>query len=101
MSWFIYGKHTKKHIGIWLRPSSNPDVIEKIKKSKLKRFGDSISRIVVSEFDKEKNAVWLQIWTKNIFDSIFRKNRYTVFHIKTEINENWVCEGDLGNGFKF
>ena len=33
MSHFIYGNHTKKHIGVWLRYRSNPDVIQLIKKS--------------------------------------------------------------------
>ena len=26
MSSFRYGKHTEKHIGVWLRIRSNPDV---------------------------------------------------------------------------
>ena len=101
MSSFKYGKHTNKHIGVWLRYRSNTDVIELVKKSKQKRFFDTIERVVISEYDKETNQVWLQIWCKNLIDSIRGKLRYNVFHIKTNINEDWTCEGDLGNGCNF
>lgn len=100
MSSFSYGKHTKKHVGVWLR-RTNPDVIDLIKKSNQKRFLDSVERIVVSEYDDKSNQVWLQIWCKNLLDSIRGKTRYNVFHIKTFINEDWSCEGDLGNGINF
>lgn len=101
MSSFIYGNHTKKHIGVWLRFQGSNDLIKMIEKSKQKRFFDSIMRVVVSEYDKETNQVWLEIWCKNIIDSIRGKTRYSVFYIKTNINPQWVCEGDLGNGINF
>lgn len=101
MSSFSYGKHTKKHIGVWLRYRSNPDVIDLIKKSKQKRLLDTVERVVVCEYDKETDEVFLEIWCKNLLDSIRGKLRYNVFHIKTSINQNWICEGDLGNGIKF
>ena len=101
MSSFSYGEHTSKHIGVWLRYRSNTDLIELVKKSKQKRLFDTVERVVVSEYDKETNQVWLEIWCKNLIDSIRGKLRYNVFHIKTNINENWTCEGDLGNGINF
>jgi len=101
MSHFGYGKHTKRHIGVWLRYRSNPDIMILIKRSKQKRLFDSVERIVVSEYDNKTERVWLKIWCKNIIDSIRGKLRYNVFHIKTNINENWICEGDLGNGCNF
>jgi hypothetical protein len=101
MSSFNYGKHTKKHIGLWLRYRSNSDVIKLIKESKHKRFFDTVERVVVSEYDKETNQVWLEVWCKNLIDSIRGKLRYNVFHIKTNINKDWICEGDLGNGCNF
>jgi hypothetical protein len=101
MSTFSYGNHTKKHIGIWLRVATNPDVIELVKKSKLKRFYETIERIVVSEYDPETNQVWLQIWCRNFFDTVRQKHRSNVFHIKTDINPYWSCEGDLGSGINF
>jgi hypothetical protein len=101
MSWFAYGKHTKKHIGLWLRYHSNEDIVKMVEKTKNKRFLDTVDRVVVSEYDKNTNEVWLEVWCKNIIDSIRRKHRYNVFYIKTKPNENWVCEGDLGKGLKF
>lgn len=101
MSWFVYGEHTKKHIGVWLRYHSNEDVIELVKKSKLKRKFETVERVIISEYDKDVNQVWLQIWCKNTIDVIRKKNRYNVFHIKTDVNPKWVCEGDLGAGMKF
>ena len=101
MSSFRYGKHTNKHIGVWLRLRNNQDVITLINKSKEKRFFDTVMRVVVSEYDIESNQVWLEIWCKSVLDSIRGKTRYSVFHIKTSINEDWSCEGDLGNGVYF
>lgn len=101
MSHFNYGKHTKKHIGVYLRKYSNKDVMKLIKKSKLKRFFDTVERIVVKEYDKQTNEVWLEIWCQNLIDTIRNKQRYNVFNIKTPINENWICEGDIGNGINF
>lgn len=102
MSCFTYGKNInhQKRIGVWLRVRSNIDVMKKIKKTKNKRFFDTIERIVVSEYDKNKNIIWLEIWCKNIIDSIRRKDRYNVFYVISEPNENWACEGDLGRGLE-
>ena len=101
MSSFSYGKHTNKHIGIWLRYAYNPDVISMVKKSKNKRIFETVERVVVSEYDSETNQVWLQIWCKSIIDTFLGKYRYNVFHIKTDVNECWSCEGDLGSGVNF
>ena len=49
---------------------------------------------------KKTNEVWLDIHCKSLLDSIRGKSRYNVFYIKTKINESWICEGDLGKGFK-
>ena len=101
MSSFTYGKHTKKHIGVWLRWESNPDIIKLIKKSENKRFYETIQRVVIHEYDKKENKVWLEVWCQNPYDIPRKKHRYNVFYIKTKINENWICEGDLGCGIKF
>lgn len=101
MSSFRYGKHTDTHIGIWLRHGSNEDVINMIKKSGNKRFFDTVERVVISEYESKTNMVWLEVWCKSVIDSIRDKNRYNVFHIKTNVNEDWICEGDLGSGVNF
>ena len=99
MSWFNYGLNTKENgIGVWLRPQSNPDVTKLIKKSGNKRFHESVSRIIVAEYNEQLNMVQLEIWCKSIFDSIRKKYRYNVFSIPVTPNPYWVCEGDLGKG---
>jgi hypothetical protein len=101
MSSFSYGKHSDKHIGIWLRYESNDDLIELINETNQMRLYDSVSRVIVSEYDENTKQVHLQVWCKNLIDSIMGKIRYNVFYIKTDINEEWVCEGDLGSGINF
>jgi hypothetical protein len=98
MSTFSYGKHTKKHIGVWLRHWTNPDIYDLIKKSKNKRFFDRVERVVVSDYDKETDEVWLEVWGMNTIDVLLNKYRYNVIIIKTKVNEEWSCEGDIGNG---
>ena len=98
MSWFEYGHHTEKHIGLWLRYESNPDIKDLIKKSGSKRFFDVVNRVVVVGYDFETNEVWLSVWCKRLWE---KKSRYNVFLIKTEVNSFWVCEGDLGRGVTF
>jgi len=101
MSSFSYGKHTKKHIGVWLRHGFCEDVRKLIKESGQKRLLDNVNRVVVSEYDKETDEVWLEVWCDNLIDLIRAKHRYNVFFIKTKVNEQWVCEGDLGGGENF
>ena len=99
MSWFTYGQHTEKHIGVWLRYRSNPDIQVLIKKSRNKRFHETIERILVKEYDN--GEVILEVWCMSAFANITNKYRYNVFYLKIPVNENWVCEGDAGNGTNF
>lgn len=101
MSSFNYGKHTEKHIGIWLRLNTNPGVIDLINSSKQKRFFDTVDRVIVSDYDGETGQVWLQVWCKSLLDTVRGKARHNVFHIKTAVNEEWSCDGDLGSGANF
>lgn len=100
MSHFSYGTHSKKRIGVWLRFRSNPDVLDLIKKSKCKRMFETVQRVVVVEDRPDENLVMLEVWASNLFDVIRRKQRYNVFYIWTNPNEEWTCEGDLGKGLK-
>ncbi len=101
MSSFSYGKHTKKHIGIWLKYEVNNDIKSLIKTSKQKRFFDTVQRVIVSEYDKHTDTVGLQVWCSNLLDVMMGKVRYNVFYISSKVNENWSCHGSIGKGIKF
>lgn len=101
MSNFSYGKHTDKHIGVWLRYNSNPDLVYNIKKTKLLRFSDRIYRVIVREYDIKSNQVWVEVWAASFIDDMRGKTRYNVFSVRLNVNPEWVCEGDLGSGVDF
>ena len=98
MSWFYFGE-TKIKVGVWLRYHSNDDLIKLISKNKNKRRGDLVRKIVVTEINHKERKVWLEVWCKNIKDVTRKKNRYNVFYLYLPINNEWICEGDLGRGY--
>lgn len=107
MSHFLYGsdvnnpkKHHKKRYDVYIRKSSNSDILDAIKKTKLKRINESVDRVIVKEYDGVNDMIWIEVWCVNLWDTIKKKDRYNVFFIKLPINEEWVCEGDLGKGLK-
>lgn len=61
------------------------------------RQGDQLQWVEVCEIRPE-GQVLLEFWCQSLEDIPF--NRYTVFHIVTKEDPEWVCEGDLGRGFK-
>ena len=101
MSWFTLQDQPvrKKRKGIWVRPGSNPDVLDAIRKTKLMRPTDSIEWIVIHEL-RPNNKVLLEVWCISLVDTICRKHRHNVFHVLMSENQEWVCEGDLGRGLK-
>lgn len=102
MSSFRYGKHSDKRLGVWIKYDNdiNPDIFNLIKKSKNKRFFETVTRIIVHDYDYSTDEVWLEIWCDSFIDIILKKHRYNVFYIVTNPNTNWSCHGDLGTGLK-
>jgi len=101
MSSFSYGIHSRKRLGVWIKCNNfNQDLQNLIKKSRNKRFFESVDRIIVDDYDESTKEVLLEIWCSTFIDMIFKKHRYNVFYIKTKPNENWTCYGDLGTGLK-
>jgi hypothetical protein len=101
MSWFLL-KDQKVHLkikGIWLRPTSNPDVLKKIQATKLMRRSDVVKWIEIKEI-RDNNEVLLEVWCSNLADMLLKKRRSNVFHVLMKENPEWVCEGDLGRGLK-
>lgn len=101
MSWFQLKDQKKRNLikGIWLRPTSNPDVIEEILKSKLMRKSEAVKWIEIKEL-RENNEVLLEVWCSSFTDMLLNKRRSNVFYIQMKENPEWICEGDLGRGLK-
>lgn len=105
MSWFEYGTPNpkKRHLrkGVWLRVAHLPKPLLKEAKKKLQFSVEFIDWVVVSEM-RPDNEVLLEFWCHNPRTDVFKDGtvRYTVFHILTKEDPTWVCEGDLGRGYK-
>lgn len=101
MSHFLY-KHQKRscRTGVWLRVSSLPDdTLSKI----LSMVDDTREshpwQVKVLEVNNKTNQVLLEVWCEHK-----RKpdapRKHSVFHVWADENPDWVCEGDLGRGYK-
>lgn len=104
MSWFEYGTPKRRSLrkNVWLRARSLPENILQDAKKNM-RSGEYIERVVVCEI-KTAPRVLLEFWCCNPLDAISNKltcfTRYTVFHLIVDEDPNWICEGDLGRGYK-
>jgi hypothetical protein len=95
MSWFTYSDQPRRRYrkGIWLRIRSLPDDLLKEIKSRMKGQ-ESLAWVTVQEL-RPKNQVLLEVWC---YETPFPNERFTVFHVLTDENPNWICEGDMGRG---
>ncbi len=91
MGSYSYGKHNPKRIGQHLKYRFNEDIVKLVKANGNKRLFETVDRVVVTQYDKERNLVWLEIWCYNIFQFITKKHRYNVFYVTCEPNEEWSC----------
>jgi hypothetical protein len=107
MSWFEYGTPRRRTLrkGVWLRKSSLSENILNIAQNYINDFG-LIEYVIVKEIRKN-NRVYLEFWCKEeriILNSKKRDNftfpRNIVFGFEIEENPKWICEGDLGRGYK-
>lgn len=101
MSWFYLKDQPSRKMrkGIFLRVRSNPDVMEAIKKSRLKRPMEQVWMVSILELRKD-NKVLLEVWCQSVIDMVRNKHRNNVFHVLVGENPEWVCEGDLGRGLR-
>lgn len=105
MSWFEYGtlspKKRKLRKGVWLRVGNLPAHILKEARSKMRSKLEQIEWVVVSEMRPE-NKVLLEFWCRTpVKDMLYdRSCRYTVFYVLATEDPTWICEGDLGRGYK-
>ncbi len=105
MSWFEYGllppKKRKLRKGVWLRVRNLSKPILDAVKSKFRSKREAIDWVVVSEI-RPDNLVLLEFWCHNPFEDNFPdgSQRFTVFHSLVVEDPTWICEGDLGRGYK-
>jgi hypothetical protein len=105
MSWFEYGnlegKDRRLRKGVWLRVRSLPASLLKEAKKSLRTKADVIDWVVVQEMRPNKQVL-LEFWTHTlVLDHLPNKPwRYTVFHLLVDEDPKWICEGDLGRGYK-
>ncbi len=104
MSWFEYGTPKKRSLrkNVWLRVERLPEKILKDAKKRM-RSGEYIDWVAICEI-KTAPQVLLEFWCHDPCDAFNRKNvfspRFTVFHLLVDEDPTWICEGDLGRGYK-
>lgn len=103
MSWFHYDYPEPRSIrkGVCLRASSFPlDLKEKAIKI-INPHEDDISNLTLMIKVKEirpNNQVLLEFWSRIAGKDPF--NRHVVVHLLVDEDPKWVCEGDVGRGWK-
>ena len=98
MSWFEYGTPQRRSLrkGVCLRVRDLPPNLVKDAK-KLMRRGEHLQMVQVLEI-RPKGHVLLQFWSRRIGKDPF--NRHTVFTIYVKEDPEWICEGDIGRGYR-
>jgi len=98
MSWFEYGTPKRRSLrkGVFLRVSSLPlDILKEA--DEYKRCFETIEQVKILEILPDE-YVLLEFWSRHIgWDPI---NRSTVFTFRVKEDPKWICEGDLGRGYK-
>jgi len=100
MAWFEYGTPKRRSLrkGVALRVRHLPEPIVK-EANKLKRAGEFIDMVFVEEI-LPKGRVLLQFWCRRHGSKEIKFGRYTVFAFDVPEDPKWVCESDLGRGYK-
>jgi hypothetical protein len=106
MSWFEYGslplKKRRLRKGVWLRVRNLPASIMAEARKKMRSKDEEIDWVVVQEM-KPDSQVLLEFWCHTPGRKDRFKDgscRYTVFHVLAKEDPAWICEGDLGRGYK-
>ena len=100
MSWFEYGEPQRRSLrkGVYLRVRElDKDLITAA--GKFMRATDGFVYVVIKEI-QPNGHVLLEFWCQDVCDTLAHLPRYNVFHISTKENPAWICEGDLGRGYK-
>lgn len=105
MSWFEYGvpalNKRRLRKGVWLRVRNLPDPIVKAARKKLRSNDEEIDWVLVEGIRPDRQVL-LEFWCHDpIRDRMADgTQRQTVFHLLVVEDPKWICEGDLGRGYK-
>ena len=103
MSWFEYGVPERRALrkNVWLRVRHLPDALKKRAKKHMRLF-EEIEWVAVQEIHPN-GKVLLEFWCRRPGDyqrSDKFVRRYNVFSFEVDEDPTWICEGDLGRGYK-
>lgn len=101
MSWFEYGKPARRSLrrGVWLRVRNIPEPLVKEAKKYLDR-NEFIEWAEVKEI-RPKGQVFLEFWCRK--EGSMKPGKpvvFKVFGLVVDEDPKWICEGDLGRGWK-
>lgn len=74
-----------------LKVDANKNIIKLIEASKKLRLLDKVIKIKVKEINPKTNVASLEIWCQNSLDLFFKKQRFNVFYIYSNVNPDWIC----------
>jgi len=97
MGWFEYGTPKRRHLrrGVCLKVEALPDDLRMIA-TKFMRVNEALFTVKISEI-RPNGKVLLEFWSKEMPNI---SERYTVFFHLVDENPKWVCESDMGRGYK-
>lgn len=101
MSWFEYGHpvHRSSRRGVWLRVRNLPEPLVKQAKKYLTK-DEFVEWVEVKEI-RPKGQVYLEFWCRKIGSMKPGKPVINkVFGLVVDEDSAWICEGDLGRGYK-
>lgn len=101
MSWFEYGTPERRswRKGVWLRVRNLPAPLVKEAKKYL-GITEFIEWVEVKEI-RPHGKVYLEFWCRKV--GSMKPNKPVinkVFGLVVDENPEWICEGDLGRGYR-
>ena len=104
MSWFEYGTPERRshRKGVWLRVRNlAPAILDKVQP--FIPPDEKINWVIVKEIQK-KGMVYIEVWCSRLDNLTTGANtgvyKSTVLGLQIQEDPAWICEGDLGRGYK-
>lgn len=91
--WFFYGAPVRRHLrkGVYLRVNDLPEKLTQKINEHISSH-EVVERVIISEIQEDKKVL-LEIWLAS-------DKTHRIIRISTPEVMNWVCESNLGRGFR-